>query len=56
MTLVYVTEQEIREDGKESDAIGNYEFAGDTWMDALEMAYEWLKYHRNEKNYYHVWC
>ena len=52
MSLVYITIMQI---GTEV-VLANMEFAGDTWMDALDNAYTWLKANRIKSNCYHVWC
>ena len=52
MSVVYITVRQIETE----TVMANLEFTGDTWMDALDNAYTWLKVNRIESNCYHVWC
>jgi hypothetical protein len=51
MSLVYISLGRIGGEVEE-----NLEFAGATWMDALDTAYVWLKTNRKMDYFYHVWC
>lgn len=56
MTLVYITCKLITEPGQPENVLGNWEFNGADWMEALDKAYDWLKINRRADCVYNVWC
>jgi len=58
MSAVYVSVLRYNFDQPqlEAECLENWEFTADTWMEALDKAYDWLKTNRREELAYHVWC
>ena len=63
MTLIYISVFAINEHHElntpqemAAECLENLEFQGDTWMDALDKAYDWLRVNRRDGFVYHVWC
>jgi hypothetical protein len=55
-SVVYVAVHLIVAPGEPEQVLNVFEFSGDTWMEALDAAYHWLKINRKETCSYHVYC
>lgn len=57
MTEIYISVNDIVEDDAEPRTEGEIiEFSADTWMLALDYAYDWLKSNRVPTKTYHVYA
>ena len=56
MSTVYVAVHLIVKPGDPDQVLGCWEFEADTWMEALDKAYDWLKVNRKATCSYHVYC
>jgi hypothetical protein len=56
MSTVYITICAIVPGKPSREVLETLEFEADTWMDALDAAYNWLKQNQKETCSYHVYC